>query len=198
MKIIFCLIKGRNYKESLFYLKKKSLKIEKEEERRLYIKSNKKNLYFFEIKNKDFKKYLNKTDFMIIGEDIFINYNINFFFNFKFIKINTFFISIISNKKYILKKKKIIIWTKYKDIIKKYLKFKNINFKLKKINSSIENFTILKNNIICDIVSTGKTIKENKILEIKKILNFNNILILNKNLIYNKIFLEMLKIYVSE
>lgn len=204
MKIIFFLTKGRNLKESLIYLKKKKIRLNNKKDkktRKLFFKSNKKNLYFFIIKNKDFKNYIEKNiiDFLIIGEDLILNKKINNFYNYKILKINLFFISIISNKDY-KNKKNIIIYTKYKNIAKNYLNSKNIkNYKINYLEGSIENLCVLKKtDIILDIVSTGKTIKENKIFEIKKIMFFNNILLFNKNIIYNKIFKFMEKKYVKK
>lgn len=201
MKIILCLTKDKNFKENLIFLKKKNIIILKNNNRKIFNKSKKKYLYILIIKNKNFKLYLKKNiiDLLFLGEDIILNNFINIFYNYKFLKINKFFISIISNKNYIFNKKnKINFSTKYKNILKNYLETKNIRKNINCVDGSIENDCIFNKNKIFDIVSSGKTIKENNIFEIKKILIFKNILLINKNTIYNKIFKLMYNKYVKK
>ncbi|ALP70072.1 ATP phosphoribosyltransferase [Candidatus Nasuia deltocephalinicola] len=200
MKIIICLPKGRNLKESLFFLLKKNLKLNKNKNRKLYINTNKKNIYVLIIKNNDFKIYKknNFLDFIFLGSDMILNYYLNFFYNYKYLKINTFFISIISNSSYINNLKSLKFYTKYKKILKNYLNFKNIKHKIYNMQGSVENSCILKSsNLILDISESGSTIKENKIIEIKKISVFNNYLIYNINILYIKIFTYLEIIYVK-
>lgn len=200
MKIIICLTKGRNLKESLIFLLKKKLKLDKNKNRKLYIKTNKKNIYALIIKNNDFKIYKkhNFSDFIFLGSDMILNYYLNFFYNYKYLKINTFFISIISNSIYINNLKLLKFYTKYKKILKNYLNFKNIKHKIYNMSGSIENSCILKaSDLILDISESGKTIKENKIMEIKKIAIFNNYLIYNVNILYIKIFVYLEMVYVK-
>ncbi|WP_259288849.1 ATP phosphoribosyltransferase [Candidatus Nasuia deltocephalinicola] len=191
-KILISSSKGRNLKEVLFFLKKKKIIIsyKKNNSRSLYFLTNIKNIYFLILKNNDFKKYIknNLIDFLIIGEDMILNFNYNNFYNYKFIKINIFYISLICNNKFIYKNKFKII-TKYIRISKNYLKNKNINFKLKKLSGCVENSCILKiSDLIIDVVSSGLTLKKNKLFELKKILILNNILVYNLNNLYNKFF----------
>ncbi|WP_259289756.1 ATP phosphoribosyltransferase [Candidatus Nasuia deltocephalinicola] len=199
-KILISSSKGRNLKEILFFLKKKKIKIKyKKNDRNLYILTNIKNIYFLILKNNDFKKYIknNLIDFLIIGEDMLLNLNYNNFYNHKFIKINIFYISLICNNKFIYKNKLKII-TKYDKISKNYLNNKNIKFKIKKFSGCIENSCILKNSdLIIDIVSSGLTLKKNKLFELKKILILNNILIYSLNNLYNKIFKYLKNKYVK-
>ncbi|QND78472.1 ATP phosphoribosyltransferase [Candidatus Nasuia deltocephalinicola] len=200
MKIIICLPKGRNLKENLIFLLKKNLKLYKNNNRKLYIKTNKKNIYVLIIKNNDFKIYKknNFSDFIFLGSDMILNYYLNFFYNYKYLKINTFFISIISNSSYINNLKLLKFYTKYKKILKNYLNFKNIKYKINSMKGSIENSCILKSsNLILDISESGNTIKDNKIIEIKKIALFNNYLIYNINILYIKIFIYLEMIYVK-
>ncbi|WP_259285986.1 ATP phosphoribosyltransferase [Candidatus Nasuia deltocephalinicola] len=199
-KIIISASKGRNLKEILIFLKKKKIIINyKKNNRNLYFLTNKKNIYFLILKNNDFKEYINNNliDFLLIGEDMLLNLNYNIFYNYKFIKINIFYISLICNNKFI-NKKKFKITTKYNKISKNYLNNKNINFKLQKSSGCIENFCILKkSNLIIDIVSSGLTLKKNKLFELKKILILNNILIYSLNNLYNKLFWYLKNRYVK-
>ncbi|AGS33159.1 ATP phosphoribosyltransferase [Candidatus Nasuia deltocephalinicola str. NAS-ALF] len=200
MKIIICLPKGRNLKESLIFLLKKNLKLFEYNNRKLYIKTSKKNIYILIIKNNDFKIYKknNFSDFIFLGSDMILNYYLNFFYNYKYLKINTFFISIISNSSYINNLKLLKFYTKYKKILKSYLNFKNIKYRIYNMKGSVENSCILKSsNLILDISESGKTIKDNKIIEIKKIAIFNNYLIYNINILYIKIFIYLEMIYVK-
>lgn len=198
MKIIFCLIKGRNLKESLFLFKKFNISFNRfSKKRKLYIKTNKKNIYFLLVKNNDFKYYLKNCflDLIIIGNDMIINYYFNYFYNYKIIKINFFFLSIICNKYYRFSKNSFLFKTKYYKILKNYLCYKNIkNIKIGLVKGSLENICLLKeDNLIFDIVSTGLTIKVNNIFELKKIILLKSYILFNKNIIYNKIFLQMEK-----
>lgn len=190
-KILISSSKGRNLKEILFFLKKKKITINyKKKDRNLYFLTNLKNIYFLILKNNDFKKYIknNLIDFLIIGEDMLLNFNYNNFYNYKFIKINIFYISLICNNKFIYKNKFKII-TKYIKISKNYLNNKNISFYIKKSFGCVENSCILKtSDLIIDIVSSGLTLKKNRLFELKKILILNNILIYSLNNLYNKFF----------
>ncbi|WP_259286544.1 ATP phosphoribosyltransferase [Candidatus Nasuia deltocephalinicola] len=199
-KLLISSSKGRNLKEILIFLKKKKIIINyKKNNRNLYFSTNIKNIYFLILKNNDFKKYIkyNLIDFLLIGEDMLLNSNYNIFYNYKFIKINIFYISLICNNRFI-NKKIFKITTKYIKISKNYLNNKNINFKLKKLNGCIENSCILKkSNLIVDVVSSGLTLKKNKLFELKKILILNNVLIYNLNNLYNKFFLYLENNYVK-
>ncbi len=199
-KILISSSKGRNLKEILVFLKKKKIKIKyKKNDRNLYFLTNIKNIYFLILKNNDFKKYIknNLVDFLIIGEDMLLNLNYNNFYNYKFIKINIFYISLICNNKFIYKNKFKII-TKYNKISKNYLNNKNIKSKIKKFSGCIENSCILKNSdLIIDIVSSGITLKKNKLFELKKLLILSNILIYSLNNLYNKIFKYLKNKYVK-
>lgn len=199
-KILISSSKGRNLKEILIFLKKKKIIINyKKDNRNLYFLTNKKNIYFLILKNSDFKEYIknNLIDFLLIGEDMILNLNYNIFYNYRFIKINIFYISLICNNKFIIKKK-FKITTKYIKISKNYLYNKNINFKLKKFSGCVENSCILKkSDIIIDVISSGLTLKKNKLLELKKILVLNNILIYSLNNLYNKFFWYLENKYVK-
>ncbi|WP_259289107.1 ATP phosphoribosyltransferase [Candidatus Nasuia deltocephalinicola] len=200
-KILISSSKGRNLKEILIFLKKKKIIINyKKDNRSMYFLTNKKNIYFLILKNNDFKKYIknNLIDFLLIGEDMTLNLNnYNIFYNYKFIKINIFYISLICNNKFI-RKKKFKITTKYIKISKNYLYNKNINFKLKKFSGCIENSCILKkSDLIIDVVSSGLTLKKNKLFELKKILILNNILMYSLNNLYNKFFWYLENKYVK-
>ncbi|QSF25297.1 ATP phosphoribosyltransferase [Candidatus Nasuia deltocephalinicola] len=202
MKFIIYISKGRNFKEIELFLKNKKLKIYKKNKRKLYLKTNKKNIIIIIIKNIDFKNYLknNLIDLMFIGLDVIINKSINLFLNYKFLKINLFNLSIISNNNYkFFNYKKLNFWTKYKKILKNYLEYKNIlKFsKIKNINGSIENMCIFNKNLILDIISSGNTIKSNKLFKLKNIINLKNIIIYNNNIIFNKIFKFMENRYVK-
>ncbi|WP_259292953.1 ATP phosphoribosyltransferase [Candidatus Nasuia deltocephalinicola] len=199
-KLLISSSKGRNLKEILIFLKKKKIIINyKKDSKSLYFSTNIKNIYFLILKNNDFKKYIkyNLIDFLLIGEDMVLNLNYNIFYNYKFIKINIFYISLICNNNFI-NKKNFKITTKYIKISKNYLNNKNIKFKLKKLNGCIENSCILKkSDLIVDIVSSGLTLKKNKLFELKKILILNNILIYSLNNLYNKFFWYLENNYVK-
>ncbi len=199
-KILIASSKGRNLKEILIFLKKRKIFINyNKKDRNLYFLTNKKNIYFLILKNNDFKRYIknNLIDFLLIGEDMILNLNYNIFYNYRFIKINIFFISLICNNNF-LNKKKFKITTKYNKISKNYLFNKNIDFKLEKISGCVENYCILKkSDIIIDVVSSGLTLKKNKLFELKKILILNNILIYSLNNLYNKFFWYLENKYVK-
>ncbi len=78
-----------------------------------------------------------------------------------------------------LKGKKIA--TKYPEITYRYFKKLGIDIEIVKLSGSIELAPLMgMSDAIVDIVQTGKTIRENKLMEIKKIMDVSAALIVNR------------------
>jgi ATP phosphoribosyltransferase len=98
-------------------------------------------------------------------------------------------------------KENLIVATKYPNLTKSF--FSNINKKIEtiKLNGSIElavNLGLC--DVIADLVSSGKTLKENNLVEKEVILNITSKLIANNNSIVtnNKQMLDIIKRFTNE
>lgn len=79
------------------------------------------------------------------------------------------------------------IATSYPNIVKAFLRKNKINSTVIKIHGSVELTPYIGiSDCICDLVSTGATLKENNLIEFKTVLESEAILISNKNLKSNK------------
>lgn len=191
--------KGRIMELFLKHLKKKKIYITNYNTREMIMKTNIKNLKIIPIKYLDSYFYLKKkyVDCCLSGNDIYSE----FFHKKKKIikkKINIFCckLSLITRNDYnsikkFYKKKKILIYTKYKNIAKRF--FLNKKYKIKKLNGALELSLCLKiSDFIVDIIDTGRTVYENNLVSIKKIKNIYSVILLNKKISLKK--MKFLKI----
>lgn len=200
--IIILISKGRNLLKTLIYLKYFNIYILDNLiiSRKLVYETNYRFLKLIIIKNLDISFYINNNiiDFVFFGKDLLLENNINIYYKFYNLYFLKFYLSLIGKNILFINFNKKIIATKYINISKNYFYFLNIkNIKFLKINSSCELMLVLKkSNLIIDIISSGKTIKENNLYNIFNILRLNNILLLNINILYIKIFMFFLKKYI--
>jgi len=90
-------------------------------------------------------------------------------------------LSISAPKKINIENKKIA--TSYPETLGKYLKKKKIKAEIVKLSGSVEIAPKLKlADAICDLVSTGSTLKINGLIELETILHSNAVLIANKKI----------------
>ena len=79
------------------------------------------------------------------------------------------------------------IATKYPNIAKEFFAKKSIQAQIIKLNGAIEIAPKLNlSNVIMDLVSSGKTLEENEMVEIKKLLDVTSYLIVNRSALKTK------------
>lgn len=154
------------------------------------------------LRDDDIPKYINKglVDFGIIGKDIIEEkreaIKITRPLGFSKCKL-VIAVPENNNTKNILFLENKTIATSYPNILRKYLKEKNIYSQVVYISGSVEIAPRLKlSDLICDITQTGTSLKENKLKIIDTILESEAVLIESpfKNLEKQK-FLKLIEIY---
>lgn len=190
-KLIIALSKGRILKETLPILKFIGVILNKDYflSRKLVLKTNNPYIKIILVRAFDVPIYVKYgvADLGIVGRDVLFEHGNNNLYQLIDLKIAKCRLSIISKfnfnyLNFIKYGKKLYIATKYINITRKYFISKNININLIKLNGSIELGPLLGLcNIIVDLVDTGKTLKENKLIERKCIMNITSQLIVNKS-----------------
>ncbi|MGX7589018.1 ATP phosphoribosyltransferase [Candidatus Vidania fulgoroideorum] len=190
--MILSVSKGRIFNSFKLFLKKKNINIE-EEKRKLILKTNKKfNIAL--LKQEDILYFLlNKhIDAGLIGYDFFLNNLKKYKDKICVKKIQKFFscgLYLIRDKRKSIKKRSMVISTKYDIIVNKFFKYKKL--KIIKMNGSNELAISLNvSDYIVDIVDTGTTLKNNYLKKIYKIVDIFPLLVYlkkNENIILNKL-----------
>ena len=114
--------------------------------------------------------------------------------NLGFSKCRLAFAKPVNSKLRSLKNK--IIATSYPGLVKKFLKAKNINAEVIKINGSVELTPYIGiADCICDLVSSGATLEANNLIEFKTLLNSEAVLIASSSYvkIKDKSILDLIK-----
>jgi len=117
----------------------------------------------------------------IVGKDILLENNSEEFVELMDLKIGKCRISLAGKDKEILNKPKLRVATKYTTVAKEYLSSKGIQADIIYLRGSQEIAPYLNlSDAIIDLVETGRTLKENYLLEIDVIRKISSRLIVNK------------------
>ena len=190
-KIIMAVPKGRILKELNPLLK--DIGIEPEEDffnkdsRKLMFNTNLSFLDIIRVRSFDVATFvaIGAAQIGIAGDDVLNEFNYEEIYNILDLKIGKCRLSIARTKSTISKESKkqghILVATKYKNTVTNYFAKKGIRAECIKLNGAIELAPKLGIcSTIVDLVSTGKTIKENNLEETEVLLKITSKLIINK------------------
>lgn len=179
--------KGRLTEKSLQLLRNCDLDIEEYNDR-LLISAKNLELDLLFLRDDDIPEYVSDgvADIGIVGEDVIFEKrgDVNILRKLGFGKCK---LSIAAPEGIKIQKPEDLInkkiATSYPNLLKKYLEENNINAKVVEISGSVEITPSLGvADLICDIVSTGTTLKMNKLVKSFDIFESETVLISNKNL----------------
>ena len=190
-KIIMAVPKGRILKELNPLLK--DIGIEPEEDffnkdsRKLMFNTNISFLDIIRVRSFDVATFvaIGAAQIGIAGDDVLNEFNYEEIYNILDLKIGKCRLSIARTKSTISKESEkqghILVATKYKNTVTNYFAKKGIRAECIKLNGAIELAPKLGIcSTIVDLVSTGKTIKENNLEETEVLLKITSKLIINK------------------
>ena len=190
-KIIMAVPKGRILKELNPLLK--DIGIEPEEDffnkdsRKLMFNTNLSFLDIIRVRSFDVATFvaIGAAQIGIAGDDVLNEFNYEEIYNILDLKIGKCRLSIARTKSTISKESEkqghILVATKYKNTVTNYFAKKGIRAECIKLNGAIELAPKLGIcSTIVDLVSTGKTIKENNLEETEVLLKITSKLIINK------------------
>ncbi|MAR63597.1 MAG: ATP phosphoribosyltransferase [Rickettsiales bacterium] len=190
-KIIMAVPKGRILKELNPLLK--NIGIEPEEDffnkdsRKLMFNTNLSFLNIIRVRSFDVATFvaIGAAQIGIAGDDVLNEFNYEEIYNILDLKIGKCRLSIARTKSTISKESEkqghILVATKYKNTVTNYFAKKGIRAECIKLNGAIELAPKLGIcSTIVDLVSTGKTIKENNLEETEVLLKITSKLIINK------------------
>ena len=190
-KIIMAVPKGRILKELNPLLK--NIGIEPEEDffnkdsRKLMFNTNLSFLDIIRVRSFDVATFvaIGAAQIGIAGDDVLNEFNYEEIYNILDLKIGKCRLSIARTKSTISKESEkqghILVATKYKNTVTNYFAKKGIRAECIKLNGAIELAPKLGIcSTVVDLVSTGKTIKENNLEETEVLLKITSKLIINK------------------
>ena len=190
-KIIMAVPKGRILKELNPLLK--DIGIEPEEDffnkdsRKLMFNTNLSFLNIIRVRSFDVATFvaIGAAQIGIAGDDVLNEFNYEEIYNILDLKIGKCRLSIARTKSTISKESEkqghILVATKYKNTVTNYFAKKGIRAECIKLNGAIELAPKLGIcSTVVDLVSTGKTIKENNLEETEVLLKITSKLIINK------------------
>lgn len=190
MSLTLAIPKGRLFEESIKLLKEKGiLHADLEEGRKLLIKVN--GFNFLLVKPADVTVYVENgvADLGIVGYDIILEREPNLY---TLLDLGIGFCRIVvagrqeSKEKY-FKETYVKVATKYPRIARKFFSQKGIKSKIIYLSGSVELApTIGLSDYILDIVQTGRTLKENKLIVIEEVTTSTARLVCNKASYRNK------------
>ena len=203
-KIIIAIPRGRIINEIKKILAKTSFAPEKkmfdDKSRKLTFSSKRKDVDFIKVRAFDACTFVafGAAQIGIAGEDVIQEFNYSEIYapinlNIGHCRLSVAALSSLLKKEDPSSWSNIRIATKYPNISKKFFANKGIQIETIKLNGSMELAPALKMcRRIVDLVSTGKTLKENGLIEVEKIFNVTSKLIVNRsalktNLEINKI-----------
>ena len=188
--ITVALPKGRLMEESVEILNKKGLNIEIPQSRKLFFYDREKKYKFLIVRAQDVATYVEykAADLGIVGLDVLHEHNNDVL---ELLDLNIGFCTMVVAGKdencFTGKNRSIRVATKFVNIAKKYFMAKGINAEIIKLYGSIELAPLLGiADCIVDIVSTGKTLKENGLKVIEPIFESTAFIIANKIAYYTK------------
>lgn len=190
-KIIMAVPKGRILKELNPLLKDIGIEPEedffKKDSRKLMFNTNLSFLDIIRVRSFDVATFvaIGAAQIGIAGDDVLNEFNYEEIYNILDLKIGKCRLSIARTKSTISKESEkqghILVATKYKNTVTNYFAKKGIRAECIKLNGAIELAPKLGIcSTIVDLVSTGKTIKENNLEETEVLLKITSKLIINK------------------
>lgn len=189
-KIILAVPKGRILNDLKLFFEKINIipdpDLYNENTRNLIFATNLKNLEIVKVRSFDVANFVKfgGADFGICGKDVIEEFASGEFFSMLDLNIGKCHLSIagdLNEDKDFRKKDIIKVATKYVNITQNYFENLGIQAEILKLNGALEIATKLGLcDYIVDLVSTGKTLINNKMIEIEKILNVSSFLIVNR------------------
>ena len=188
-KIIMALPKGRILNELMPLLQKAEIVPEEEffqtSSRKLLFNTNQKKLSIIKVRSFDVATFvaLGAAQIGVAGDDVINEFNYEEIYNFYDLKIGKCRLSVakIKEKKLLENEGHIVVATKYKNITTNYFAKKGVRAECIKLNGAVELAPKLKIcSTIVDLVSTGKTLSENNLVESSLVTQITSKLIINK------------------
>ncbi len=208
-KIIIAIPRGRIIEECKNILNKTSFAPDPllfdESSRKLTFSSSKREVQYIKVRSFDVCTFVafGAAQIGIAGEDVIKEFNYSEVYAPLNLKIGKCRLSVAASNK-LLKKEKFDMWsnirvaTKYPNISRDFFANKGVQVEAIKLNGSMELAPSLKMcRRIVDLVSSGKTLKENGLKEVEEIMKVESKLIINrsafktKSKIINKIIEEI-------
>ena len=193
-KIIFAIPKGRILKELTPLLNKVDIIPEKEffdlNSRKILFSSNKKLIDFIKVRSFDVVNFVayGGAHLGIVGLDVIEEFSYEEIYSPVNLGIGRCRLSVAEPFKMALKDDPkawthLKIATKYPKITKKHFAQRGVQAECLKLNGALEIAPKLDlSSRIVDLVSTGKTLKENGLIEVEKIMDITSYLIVNKDM----------------
>ena len=183
-KLLLAISKGRILEEALQVLKKSGIECKESpfSSRKLIFKTNIDGLEIIIVRASDVPLYIEsgKVDFGIVGKDTLLESNLNNHIRIKDLNIAACKL-VVAGKKGIKLKNNMKVATKYPVITKSFFQGLGYPCSVLKLYGSIELAAVLDlSDVIVDLVESGKTLKENGLVEIELIEKITSILIVNK------------------
>ena len=207
-KIIIAIPKGRILKDINPILTKLNILPENEffdlNSRKIMFSSNNKNIDFIKVRSFDVANFVafGGAHIGVVGLDVIEEFNFEEIYAPVNLGIGKCRLSIAEPVKLALKDdpktwSHIKIATKYPNITKKHFALRGVQAECLKLNGALEIAPKLDlSNRIVDLVSTGKTLKENGLIEVEKIMDITSYLIVNRNM--SKAFPNKIKNIISK
>lgn len=192
-QLIIAVPKGRILQELIPLFDKIDFKAESDfyqkDSRKLIFDSNIENLKIIKVRSFDVATFVKfgAADFGICGLDVLEEFKTPEIYRILNLKIGKCRLAIAGKKDLVENfdfnsKSHIKIASKYQAITKNYFASRNIQSELIKLNGAMElapNLNLC--DFIVDLVSTGKTLKENGLIELEKLLDISSYLVVNRN-----------------
>ncbi len=198
--ITLALPKGRLMEETIELFNSHGLTIDVPDSRKLFFYDKSKQYKFLIVRAQDVATYVeyNASDLGVVGLDVLKEHNSDVF---ELADLNIGYCKMVVAGKTndCLKKRSLKIATKFVNIAKEHFLKKSMNVEIIKLYGSIELAPILGiADCIVDIVSTGRTLKDNGLSIIEEIFESTAMLISNKTSFYTnnkqiKEFMEILE-----
>jgi ATP phosphoribosyltransferase len=195
-KIILAVPKGRILEELAPLLKKIGIIPESdffdEKSRKLTFSTNFLNLEIVKIRSFDVASFVKfgGADIGICGKDVIEEFSSSEFYSILDLKIGKCRLALakeVDCNKNLLTLSNIRVATKYTKIAQEYFAKNGIQAEVIKLNGAIEIAPKLKLcDFIIDLVSSGKTLQENNMIEVEKILDVSSYLIANRTSLKTK------------
>ena len=193
-KIIIAIPKGRILKEITPILTKVNILPENEffdlNSRKIMFSSNSKFIYFIKVRSFDVANFVafGGAQLGIVGLDVIEEFNFDEIYSPVNLGVGICRLSVAEPIKMALKDdpktwSHLKIATKYPKITKEHFALRGVQAECLKLNGALEIAPKLEmSSRIVDLVSTGKTLKENGLIEVEKIMDITSYLIVNRNM----------------
>ncbi len=193
-KIIIAIPKGRILKEITPILTKVNILPENEffdlNSRKIMFSSNSKFIYFIKVRSFDVANFVafGGAHLGIVGLDVIEEFNFDEIYSPVNLGVGICRLSVAEPIKMALKDdpktwSHLKIATKYPKITKEHFALRGVQAECLKLNGALEIAPKLEmSSRIVDLVSTGKTLKENGLIEVEKIMDITSYLIVNRNM----------------